>query len=149
MAILSYQSEEPLNREAMAISFDVPDDMNIGEFKIMCIRMASSMGYQTLSINSSSVRTPLIINSSIKVSMIISKVAILCSSIVSIMEILYIILGISVLLNIFLIFRGVKLVKQVEQQQAISANKVKTGLLSLESMLSEMQEMDIKGAFDP
>jgi len=64
------------------------------------------------------------------------------------MEILYIILGISVLLNIFLIFRGVKLVKQVEQQQAISANKVKTGLLSLESMLSEMQEMDIKGAFE-
>jgi len=52
MAILSYQSEEPLNREAMAISFDVPDDMNIGEFKIMCIRMASSMGYQPSSINS-------------------------------------------------------------------------------------------------
>ena len=45
MAILSYKSEEPLNREANNISFDVPDDMNIFEFKIMCVRMASAMGY--------------------------------------------------------------------------------------------------------
>ena len=45
MAILSYKSEEPLNREANNISFDVPDDMNIFEFKIMCVRMASALGY--------------------------------------------------------------------------------------------------------
>lgn len=45
MAILSYKSEEPLNREATNISFDIPDDMNIYEFKIMCVRMASAMGY--------------------------------------------------------------------------------------------------------
>ena len=45
MAILSYKSEEPLNREAKNISFDVPDDMNIFEFKIMCVRMASALGY--------------------------------------------------------------------------------------------------------
>lgn len=52
MAILSYTSEEPKNREAMNISFDVPDDMNIHEFKIMCVRMAGSMGYQPSSIES-------------------------------------------------------------------------------------------------
>tara|TARA_B110000503_G_scaffold102468_1_gene153066 strand:+ start:3040 stop:3291 length:252 start_codon:yes stop_codon:yes gene_type:complete len=45
MAILSYKSEEPLNREATNISFDMPDDMNIHEFKIMCVRLASAMGY--------------------------------------------------------------------------------------------------------
>ena len=45
MGILSYKSEEPKNREAINIAFDVPDDMNIYEFKIMCVRMASSMGY--------------------------------------------------------------------------------------------------------
>lgn len=51
MAILSYTSEEPLNREAKNISFDIPDDMNIHEFKIMCVRLASSIGYQPNSIN--------------------------------------------------------------------------------------------------
>jgi hypothetical protein len=51
MAILSYKSEEPTNREAMNISFDVPDDMNIYEFKIMCVRLASSIGYHQNSIN--------------------------------------------------------------------------------------------------
>ena len=50
MAILSYTSEEPLNREAMTISFDVPDDMNINEFKIMCVRLAGAMGYHPNSI---------------------------------------------------------------------------------------------------
>lgn len=50
MARLQYHSEEPLNREAMSISFDVPDDMDINEFKIMCVRMASAMGYHSNSI---------------------------------------------------------------------------------------------------
>jgi hypothetical protein len=45
MAILIYKSEEPLNREDKNISIDVPDDMNIFEFKIMCVRMASALGY--------------------------------------------------------------------------------------------------------
>lgn len=51
MGILSYNSEEPLNREAKTISFDVPDDMNIYEFKIICVRLASSMGYHQNSIH--------------------------------------------------------------------------------------------------
>jgi hypothetical protein len=53
MAILSYKSEEPLNREAKNISFDVPDDMNIFEFKIMCVRLASAMGYTDYTIKKS------------------------------------------------------------------------------------------------
>jgi len=50
MAKLEYHSEEPLNREAMHISFDVPDDMDIHEYKIMCVRLASAMGYHQNSI---------------------------------------------------------------------------------------------------
>jgi hypothetical protein len=50
MAKLEYHSEEPLNREAKHISFDVPDDMNISEYKIMCVRLASAIGYHPTSI---------------------------------------------------------------------------------------------------
>jgi len=45
MGIFSYTSEDSLNREAKNISFDVPDDMNIYEYKIMCVRLAHAMGY--------------------------------------------------------------------------------------------------------
>jgi hypothetical protein len=38
------------NREAREIEFTVPDDMDINEFKVMCVRMASAMGYQEKSI---------------------------------------------------------------------------------------------------
>ena len=33
------------NREASKIELEVPDDMDIFEFKIACIRMAAAMGY--------------------------------------------------------------------------------------------------------
>tara|TARA_B110000503_G_scaffold119775_1_gene181862 strand:- start:591 stop:860 length:270 start_codon:yes stop_codon:yes gene_type:complete len=33
------------NREATKIELNVPDDMNIHEFKVVCIRLAASMGY--------------------------------------------------------------------------------------------------------
>jgi len=39
------------NREAKEIEFTVPDDMDIHEFKVMCVRMASSMGYAEGSIS--------------------------------------------------------------------------------------------------
>lgn len=45
MGFLSYESEDSHNREAKHISFDVPDDMNIYEYKIMCVRLAHAMGY--------------------------------------------------------------------------------------------------------
>ena len=41
------------NREAREIEFTVPDDMDIHEFKVMCVRMASAMGYQQISIEKS------------------------------------------------------------------------------------------------
>ena len=41
------------NREAREIEFTVPDDMDIHEFKVMCVRMASAMGYQEKSIQKS------------------------------------------------------------------------------------------------
>jgi hypothetical protein len=38
-------------REASEIEFTVPDDMDIHEFKVMCVRLASSLGYQQETIN--------------------------------------------------------------------------------------------------
>ena len=40
-------------REASEIEFKVPDDMDIHEFKVMCVRLASSLGYQQTSIENS------------------------------------------------------------------------------------------------
>lgn len=37
-------------REASEIEFKVPDDMDINEFKVMCVRLASSLGYHQKSI---------------------------------------------------------------------------------------------------
>lgn len=37
-------------REAKEIELTVPDDMDINEFKVICVRMASAMGYQEKSI---------------------------------------------------------------------------------------------------
>lgn len=37
-------------REAKEIELTVPDDMDINEFKVMCVRMASAMGYTDKSI---------------------------------------------------------------------------------------------------
>jgi len=37
-------------REAKEIEFTVPDDMDISEFKVMCVRMAQAMGYTEKSI---------------------------------------------------------------------------------------------------
>lgn len=50
MGMLSYINESSDNREARKINLDVPDDMNIFEFKIMCVRLASAMGYTDVSI---------------------------------------------------------------------------------------------------
>jgi len=40
-------------REAKEIELTVPDDMDINEFKVMCVRLASAMGYQEKSIQKS------------------------------------------------------------------------------------------------
>ena len=41
------------NREASEIEFTVPDDMDMNEFKVMCVRLASAMGYHEKSIKKS------------------------------------------------------------------------------------------------
>ena len=38
-------------REASEIEFTIPDDMNIHEYKVICVRMASALGYSDTSIS--------------------------------------------------------------------------------------------------
>ena len=42
-----------LNREANKIEFDVPDDMDINEYKVVCVRLASALGYSDKTIKKS------------------------------------------------------------------------------------------------
>jgi len=53
--IFSYTEKDfiDINREASKIELDVPDDMDIHEYKVMCVRLASAMGYQNTSITKS------------------------------------------------------------------------------------------------
>jgi hypothetical protein len=62
--------------------------------------------------------------------------------------IIYIIIGILTLTNIFLIRRGIQLVKQIEaiQNELDEANY--SIYNSLENMLEEMRQIDIKGSFE-
>ena len=50
MAKFIFIIEEDLNREASKIEFEVPNDMDVWEYKRMCIRMAGAMGYASLSV---------------------------------------------------------------------------------------------------
>ncbi len=50
MAKFIFIIEEDQNREASKIEFEVPNDMDIWEYKRMCIRMAGAMGYASLSV---------------------------------------------------------------------------------------------------
>jgi hypothetical protein len=40
-------------REASRIEFDVPDDMDIHEYKVVCVRLAAAMGYGNTTIKKS------------------------------------------------------------------------------------------------
>lgn len=50
MAKLIFNIDNDNFREASNIELTVPNDMDIFEYRIMCIRMASSMGYTESSI---------------------------------------------------------------------------------------------------
>jgi len=50
MAKLIFIIQEQENREASKIEFEVPNDMDVWEYKRMCIRMAGAMGYTSLSV---------------------------------------------------------------------------------------------------
>jgi len=53
MAKLEYTTDDIYNREATKISFEIDNDLNIHEFKTICMRMASAMGYTQNTIKSS------------------------------------------------------------------------------------------------
>ncbi len=50
MAKLIFITEDSENREASEIEFKVPNDLDIWEYKRVCMRMAGAMGYTSLSI---------------------------------------------------------------------------------------------------
>ena len=50
MAKFIFIINEEENREASKIEFEVPNDMDVWEYKRMCMRMAGAMGYTSLSI---------------------------------------------------------------------------------------------------
>lgn len=51
MAKIRYEHSDPEEiREAQNIEFTVPDDLNIFEYRIMCMRLASALGYTSESI---------------------------------------------------------------------------------------------------
>ena len=50
MAKFIFIIDEDQNREASKIEFEVPNDMDVWEYKRMCMRMAGAMGYTSLSI---------------------------------------------------------------------------------------------------
>jgi hypothetical protein len=50
MAKFIFIIDEEENREASKIEFEVPNNMDVWEYKRMCIRMAGAMGYTSLSV---------------------------------------------------------------------------------------------------
>ena len=50
MAKMIFITEDSENREASQIEFKVPNDMDVWEYKRVCMRMAGAMGYVSLSI---------------------------------------------------------------------------------------------------
>ena len=61
---------------------------------------------------------------------------------------LYIVLGLSILLNLILVYRGYKLVGELESFQNEYVEFEDTTILALERMLEEMKELDIRGSFE-
>ena len=50
MANFTFTIDENDNREASKISFEIPNDLDIWEYKRICIRMAGAMGYSPTSV---------------------------------------------------------------------------------------------------
>ena len=62
--------------------------------------------------------------------------------------ILYIIIGLLTISNIFFIWRGTKLVKEVEDRVNDYDELVQYSIQTLERMQTEMKEIDIRGSFE-
>jgi hypothetical protein len=65
-----------------------------------------------------------------------------------ILTILYIIIGVLTVSNIFFIWRGTKLVKEVEDNVNDYDELVQYSIQTLERMQTEMKEIDIRGSFE-
>jgi hypothetical protein len=61
---------------------------------------------------------------------------------------LYIILGLSILLNIVLFYRGYKLVEQIERYQQRYIDVEDDAIQTFDNMLEEMRQIDIRGSFE-
>jgi hypothetical protein len=61
---------------------------------------------------------------------------------------LYIILGLSILLNIVLFYRGYKLVEQIERYQQRYIDVEDDAIQTFDKMLGEMRKLDIRGSFE-
>jgi len=61
---------------------------------------------------------------------------------------IYIILGVSLLLNIILFYRGYKLVEQIERYQQRYFDLEEDISQTLDRMLEQMREIDIRGSFE-
>ena len=62
--------------------------------------------------------------------------------------ILYIIIGVLTISNIFFIWRGTQLVRQIETIANDMDNLNELSVATLEKMLEEMKEIDIRGSFE-
>lgn len=65
-----------------------------------------------------------------------------------ILTILYIIIGVLTVSNIFFIWRGTKLVKEVEDRVNDYDELIQYSIQTLERMQTEMKEIDIRGSFE-
>ena len=61
---------------------------------------------------------------------------------------LYIIIGVLVISNIFFIIRGTQLVRQIETIANDMDNLNELSISTLEKMLEEMKQIDIRGSFE-
>ena len=61
---------------------------------------------------------------------------------------LYIAVGVLVISNIFFIIRGTQLVRQIETIANDMDNLNELSIGTLENMMQEMKELDIKGSFE-
>ena len=61
---------------------------------------------------------------------------------------IYIILGLSILFNIILFYRGYKLVEQIEQYQQRYIDIEDDAIQTFDKMLEEMRQIDIRGSFE-
>jgi len=62
--------------------------------------------------------------------------------------ILYIIIGVLTISNIFFIWRGTKLVKELEEREVDFNERDLDTLGVLDQMLKEMKKIDIRGSFE-